>query len=197
MALTRSFKETVRARVQNDPGFGAELFAGAIECLVEGDVETGKSVLRDYINATVGFTTLADLVDIPEKSLMRMFSPAGNPQAQNLFKVTKCLQEQGGFRVQATVEYPKIEEPQIQNGRVWFISGSCPSFFFPMDYECIATDPEPHALESWLGDNPLGQARRVFLGHGSLAEIRSSLKVGIDDAEVLQSLERVNIGDNG
>ena len=196
MPLTRSFKETVQARILNDPGFGVELFAGAMECFLEGDMETGKSVLRDYINATIGFAELSRLTDIPEKSLMRMFSRDGNPLAENLFKVTKSLQEHGGFGVQATAEYPKVEEPRIQNGMAWFISGRCPSFFFPMDYDCIADVPEPHILEGWLGDNPLGQAKLIFLGRGSLAEIRSSLKEGIDDAEVLQSLERVSIGDN-
>jgi hypothetical protein len=26
-----------------------------IECLLAGDIETGKATLRDYINATIGF----------------------------------------------------------------------------------------------------------------------------------------------
>ena len=175
MALTRSFKETVQARILNDLGFGAELFAGAIECFIEGDVETGKSVLRDYINATLGFGQLAELVSIPGKSLMRMFSPGGNLQAQNLFKVTAILQEQGGFRIRAAAEYPKSEESQEAAFGAWFINGSCPSIFLQMDFNCFAVDGQEHVLEDWLCSNPWGQAKPIELDVESFTEICASL----------------------
>ena len=54
MALTRDFKETIRARIECDPDFRKALLEG-VECFLSGDVETGKSVLRDYISATIGF----------------------------------------------------------------------------------------------------------------------------------------------
>ena len=55
MSLTRDFKETVRARIDRDPAFREELLKEGIECMLSGDVDTGKAVLRDYINATIGF----------------------------------------------------------------------------------------------------------------------------------------------
>lgn len=55
MALTRNFKETVQARVQRDPKFRENLITEAAGCLLADDVETGKTILRDYINATVDF----------------------------------------------------------------------------------------------------------------------------------------------
>ena len=58
MALTREFKETVQARARHDPDFRRALLQEGIECLLGGDVETGKIVLRDYINATIGFEEL-------------------------------------------------------------------------------------------------------------------------------------------
>jgi hypothetical protein len=58
-----------------------------VECLLAGDLETGKSILRDYINATIGFEELGALTGKSSKSLMRMLGPNGNPQAQNLFDV--------------------------------------------------------------------------------------------------------------
>ena len=61
-------------------------------------METGKAVLRDYINATLGFEALGGLTDKSPKSLMRMFGPNGNPQARNLFKVIRCLQAREGLR---------------------------------------------------------------------------------------------------
>ena len=52
MALTCDFKETVKVRVQCDPAFRKELIKEAIRCIRVGDVDTGKVVMRDYINAT-------------------------------------------------------------------------------------------------------------------------------------------------
>lgn len=103
MPLTRSFKETVRARVEADPAFRDALLTEATEALLEGDLASGKAVLRDYINATVGFEALAEAVGTPPKSLMRMFGPKGNPSATNLFSVIGHLQKRSGvhLRVQA------------------------------------------------------------------------------------------------
>lgn len=101
MALTREFKQTVKARLDSDPAFRAALLSDAVAVLLEGDVETGKSVLRDFINATVGFEALAQDVGMPAKSLMRMFGPKGNPRADNLFAVIRQLQQSSG--VQLTV----------------------------------------------------------------------------------------------
>jgi DNA-binding phage protein len=84
MALTREFKETVKARAERDPAFREALLIEAIELLLSGDVETGKAVLRDYINATVGFEKLAKEAGTPSKNLMRMFSVYGNPRANKL-----------------------------------------------------------------------------------------------------------------
>lgn len=93
MALTRSFKDTVQARAKKDAAFRRALLQEGVECLLQGDTETGKAVLRNYINATLGFEELAAVSGISSKSLMRMFGPEGNPQARNLFAIISCLQE--------------------------------------------------------------------------------------------------------
>ncbi len=97
MALTKDFKDTVRRRVQSDAGFRKALLREAIECMLGGDVAAGKALLRNYINATLGFPKLQDGVQIPATSLMRMFSPKGNPSANNLFDVLAYLQQQEGI----------------------------------------------------------------------------------------------------
>jgi DNA-binding phage protein len=98
MALTRDFKETIRARVKRDPGFRKALLREGIENFLSGDVETGKIILRDFINATVGFTKLGDVTHRSAKSLMRMLGPNGNPQARNLFEIVAYLQHAEGVR---------------------------------------------------------------------------------------------------
>ncbi|MGD1028465.1 DNA-binding protein [Candidatus Binatus soli] len=98
MPLTRDFKETIRARVERDPKFRKELLREGVEAMLAGDVATAKTILRDYINATVGFTDLAAATRIPSKSLMRMLGPAGNPRADNLFEIVSFLQRREGLR---------------------------------------------------------------------------------------------------
>ncbi len=96
MVLTRDFKETIQARVERDPAFREALLKEGVQCLLSGDVETGKAVLRDYINATIGFEELGGLTHKSPKSLMRMFGPKGNPQARNLFEIIGALQKSEG-----------------------------------------------------------------------------------------------------
>jgi len=71
----------------------------ALETMVRGDLAVGKAVLRSYIHGTVGFIRLAEAIGKSPKSLMRMFSPSGNPQAKNLFDVLAYLQEADGIQL--------------------------------------------------------------------------------------------------
>jgi DNA-binding phage protein len=109
MPLTRSFKETVQACVATDAAFRDALLKEGIDALLAGELDVGKSLLRDYINATVGFERLAEETGTPSKSLMRMFSPSGNPNARNLFSVLSELQRASGVKLSVT-RNPKTSE---------------------------------------------------------------------------------------
>ena len=84
MALTRDFKKTVVAWVERDPAFAKALLDEATSLLISGEAETARVILRDLVNATLGFEQLATLTDVPSKSLHRMLSPKGNPRMDNL-----------------------------------------------------------------------------------------------------------------
>jgi len=93
MALTKDFNGTIREQLQKSEGFRRALLREAVGCMIAGDMETGKSVLRKYINGTVGFVKLGADLDRSPKVLMRMFSATGNPQAKNLFEIVAYLQK--------------------------------------------------------------------------------------------------------
>lgn len=99
MTLTRDFRATLQERAKNDTAFRQAMLRESIEALLSGDTETGRAMLRDYINAAVGFVELAESTRIPAKSLMRMFSPDGNPRANNLFNVIHQLQTREGMHL--------------------------------------------------------------------------------------------------
>ena len=98
-AKTGSFKELVQTRVKNDKKFAEALLREGIDAMLSGDVETGKTILRDYIKATVGFEKLGEATGTQPKSLIRMFGPRGNPQAKNLFSVIGYLQKRAGLKL--------------------------------------------------------------------------------------------------
>jgi hypothetical protein len=87
MPLTRDFIETIKARADRDAEFRRELLSDGVETFLSGDIETGKAILRDYINATVGFGPLGKALDIDPKSLMRMLGPSGNPKTGNFIEI--------------------------------------------------------------------------------------------------------------
>jgi len=103
MPLTHDFKETIRARAQIDTDFRQALLREAVECVINGDLAVGKSVLRDYVNATVGFQDLEKQTQIPAKSLMRMLGPKGSPSAANLSSILTALQKTEGIHFELSL----------------------------------------------------------------------------------------------
>jgi DNA-binding phage protein len=104
MPLTHDFKETIRARAQRDSDFRQSLLREAVESIINGDLKTGKSVLRDYVNATVGFQDLEKRTQIPSKSLMRMLGPKGSPSAANLTNILAALQKTEGVHFELALK---------------------------------------------------------------------------------------------
>jgi hypothetical protein len=99
VATTKNFRTLVQDHVRDDAKFAEALLREAIDAMLSGDVETGKSILRDYIKATMGFEALGEAMGTPPKSLIRMFGPRGNPQAKNLFGVIGYLQKHAGLEL--------------------------------------------------------------------------------------------------
>ncbi|MCL0088174.1 transcriptional regulator, partial [Dehalococcoidia bacterium] len=87
------FKKTVKERVQGDSKFSIALLDEAISLFLNGEPEVARLVLRDLVNATVGFEELAVEVAKPNKSLHRMLSAKGNPTMDNLTTILKVLRQ--------------------------------------------------------------------------------------------------------
>jgi hypothetical protein len=103
MPLTKDFRQTIRARATRDAAFRKALFQEAVQALLQGNIDAGRAAMRDYINATIGFEKLSIALGRPQKSLMRMFGPSGNPTAENLFGVIGVLQAETGVHLRVRV----------------------------------------------------------------------------------------------
>ena len=58
MVKAKPFRELVQKQVKADKKFAEALLREGIDAMLSGDVDTGKTILRDYIKATVGFEKL-------------------------------------------------------------------------------------------------------------------------------------------
>ncbi len=100
MALTRDFKQTVVNRTQRDPAFAKALLDEAATLMFSGEPETARLVLRDLVNATIGFEVLAAETQKPAKSLHRMLSARGNPGMDSLSAIFSAVQHKIGTKVE-------------------------------------------------------------------------------------------------
>ena len=104
MPLTRDFRDTVAARVADDPDFARALLAEGARELLAGDADAGRALLRDYVNATVGFAAVADDMGSNPKSVMRMLGPDGNPTIDSLSGLLASLQRRTGVTLDVTAD---------------------------------------------------------------------------------------------
>jgi DNA-binding phage protein len=101
MPLTRDFKETVVERVRKDPAFAKALLDEAATLFLNGEPDTARLLLRDLVNATVGFEGLAAETGKPSKSLHRMLSARGNPSMDNLAAIFGAVRKRLGVEIEA------------------------------------------------------------------------------------------------
>jgi len=93
MVLTRDSRHTVVERVRRDPAFAKALLDEAVTHFLNGEPDTARVILRDLVNATVGFERLAVTTGKPAKSLHRMLSTNGNPSMDNLSLILGVLRK--------------------------------------------------------------------------------------------------------
>lgn len=96
MALTRDFKETVKERLAHDPAFAKAMLDEAANALLNGEPHVARLILRDLVNASVGFEGLAVETRRPSKSLHRMLSEKGNPSMDNLAAIFGAVRKRLG-----------------------------------------------------------------------------------------------------
>ena len=101
MVLTRDFKETVKERARCDPAFAKALLDEAATLFLNGEPHTARLILRDLVNASVGFETLATETNRPSKSLHRMLSEKGNPSMDNLAAIFGAVRKRLGVDIEA------------------------------------------------------------------------------------------------
>lgn len=91
--LTVDSSVTVQARIKADPEFAEALLREATDMFLNGEAEAARLLLREVVNATVGFEQLAATTNRPSKSIHRMLSARGNPTMESLTAVFSAIRK--------------------------------------------------------------------------------------------------------
>jgi hypothetical protein len=94
--MSRSFSDTVREQQRASAEVRKKYLLGALSCMLNGEIEVGKLMLRRYVNSTIGFIALGAALGKSSKTLMQMLGPKGNPHIRNFFEIVAYLQKVEG-----------------------------------------------------------------------------------------------------
>ena len=114
MQLTRDFKQTIQARAESDPDFACALLDEAATLFLNGEPDAARMILRDLVNATVGFEQLANTTQKSSKSLHRMLSGNGNPSMDNLAGIFSALRE----NLKVSLKVQIVPEPEASGREI-------------------------------------------------------------------------------
>lgn len=103
MVLSREFKETVKERAARDPAFAKAMLDEAATAFLNGEAQLARLILRDLVNASIGFEELATETRRPSKSLHRMLSETGNPSMDNLAAIFGAFRKRLGVSFETRV----------------------------------------------------------------------------------------------
>jgi DNA-binding phage protein len=99
MGTLRPVAETILARAKREPEFRAALIGEALELFADGDVETAKSILRNYVLASTSFVEVAKQLGKKPESIMRMLSTKGNPTMKNMAALLSTMKQHDGVKI--------------------------------------------------------------------------------------------------
>lgn len=100
---TLPFKDSLKAMAERDPSFANDMLESAVNAMLSGELDDGRILLRDYVNATIGFQELARRTGKHDKNLMRSLGPKGSPTAANLFEIIRACVDAEGLTLAAHV----------------------------------------------------------------------------------------------
>lgn len=107
---TVPYNQMTRDMIAERPEKAVEMLEDAINSILAGELDEGRLLLRQYVNATLGFQELARRTGKIDRGLMRMLSKDGNPTASNLMEIVRACADVQGVEIVATLS-PRTASP--------------------------------------------------------------------------------------
>ena len=93
MPPTRDYRETFWERARREPEFRHELLKSAARCMLNGEPEVGRIMLRDFVVAAIGIDELSQKIGKSRESLEHVLSDGSDPRADDLLGIVAALAE--------------------------------------------------------------------------------------------------------
>ena len=110
--LTISNHQATVESLRDRPDHRAAMLAEGIQCMLNGEIEVGRSLVQYCIEANMDYTGLADVTGQPVESLHIMFSRGGNLKLQEFFDAIACISQREGIELAVSPV-----QPENANGR--------------------------------------------------------------------------------
>lgn len=110
MITTVSHNEMITQDLKTNRDFRRAFLAEAIISLVSGETATGKSALRLYVDATIGFNALGVALDEAPERLESALAQEGNPSAESFLRILATLQKTEGTQLRFQAADTRAEE---------------------------------------------------------------------------------------
>jgi len=104
---SRAFLREAKLLLDQEPTMRQALYLEALRALFSADFDLAHHLLRTLIHGTIGFEQLSKELNMPSKSLLRMFSACGNPTSKNLFQILKAIQRHQHMTLNVDIEIPR------------------------------------------------------------------------------------------
>ena len=105
--LTISNHQATVASLRDRPDHRTAMLAEGIQCMLNGEIEIGRSLVQYCIEANMDYTGLADITGLPAESLTMMFSRSGNPKLQEFFEAIACIARREGIELAVSPVRPE------------------------------------------------------------------------------------------
>lgn len=113
---TIPYNDALKDMLEENPQMSTEMLEGALNLILSGELDEGRLLLRQFINATIGFKELGRRIGKDDKNLMRTLSERGNPTAANLFEIVRACVKAEGVTVAAHVQKQSSSELSHHDG---------------------------------------------------------------------------------
>ena len=110
--LTISNHQATVESLRDRPDHRAAILAEGVQCMLNGEIEVGRSLVQYCIEANMDYTGLADITGLPAESLTMMFSRDSNPKLREFFDAIACIARNEGIELAVSPV-----RPENANGR--------------------------------------------------------------------------------
>lgn len=85
--------------LRDRPEHRTAILAEGIQCMLNGEIEVGRGMVKYCVDADLDYSGLADITGQPVESVTLMFGRGSNPKLQEFFEAVSCISRREGIEL--------------------------------------------------------------------------------------------------